>query len=187
MGLLKPRTAKVPIYHGDDMAILAELHRKAEVAARLAEAAAAGPRRLGDVIPNADAEKAAYDAFVDEAAERAFEVELEAIGSRRFRDLLAAHPPRVETVDGREQIVEADQEYAVNTETLPMALLTFRDESKATITDPSLPEDELREFLEDDCSDGDLERLWETAFWLNRGDGDVDRLGKFSTGSPTSP
>ena len=40
MGLLKPRTAIVTVYQGDDIPRLAELHRAAEVAGRLAEQAA---------------------------------------------------------------------------------------------------------------------------------------------------
>ena len=34
---------------------------------------------------------------------------------------------------------------------------------------------------------GDFEKLWETAFWLNRGEGVDPRLGKYSTGTPTLP
>lgn len=186
MGLLKPRTAIVTVYQGDDIPRLAELHRAAEVAGRLAEQAARGPRRGGDEIPSAEAEQAAYNAAVDEAAERAVDVELTAIGSRRFRDLLAEHPPRMEEVDGKSEVVEDDREYAVNTETLPMALLTFRDGATRTVTDPDLSTGDLREFLEDECSAGDFEKLWETAYWLNRGEGIDPRLGKYSTGTPTS-
>lgn len=187
MGLLKPRTATVLIYQGDDMERLAELYRTADVAARLAEEASKGPRRAGDELPSAAVEQAAYDQAVDEAAERALEVTLEAIGSRRFRALLTEHPPRMEMVDGKAQVVEDDQGYAVNTETLPMALLTFRDGEKRTVTSPDLTPDQLVEFLGDECADGDLEKLWETAFWLNRGEGIDPRLGKYSTGTPTSP
>lgn len=186
MGLLKPRTAIVTIYQGDDMARLAELHRAAEVARRRAEVAAKGPRRAGDAVVSADAEEAAYNAAVDEAADRAVGVEVTAIGSRRFRDLLAEHPPRMETVDGKSEIVEDDREYAVNTETLPMALLSFRDDTKRTVTDPSLSAADLREFLEEECSAGDFEKLWETAYWLNRGEGMDPRLGKYSTGTQIS-
>lgn len=190
MGILKPRTASFLVFQGDDMGRLAELRRAAEVATRQAEIAARGPRRGGDPIPTATEEQEAFDTFVDEAAERAVEVTVQAIGSKRFRDLLAAHPPRTEVVDGKEVVVEDDRDYAVNTETLPMALLTYRDPGnpeRRTIVEPDLSEADLREFLEDDCADGDFEKGWETAFWLNRGEGADPRLGKYSTGTPDSP
>ena len=189
MGILKPRTASFLVFQGDDMPRLTELRRAAAIATEKAQAAARGPRRGGDDMPSAVTEQDAYDAFVDEAAERAVEVTVQAIGSRRFRDLLAAHPPRMEAVDGKERVVEDDREYAVNTETLPMALLMFRDPDapeKRTVIEPDVPEADLREFFEDECADGDFEKAWETAFWINRGEGADPRLGKYSTGTPTS-
>ena len=65
---LKPREAEVLIYQGDDLARLAELRQAAEVAQRRVERDEKSPRRTGDEVPSADEEKAAFDAFVEEAA-----------------------------------------------------------------------------------------------------------------------
>lgn len=186
MGLLKSRTTTVVIYQGDDLERLGELRRAADVAGRSAELAAATPRRIGDDIPSAEVEQAAYDQFVDEAAERAVEVELTAIGRRRWRDLLAEHGPRTEKVDGKEQTVEADSLYEVNTDTFPMALLTYDRDGVKTVTAPDVSGSELKAFLEDEASEGDFERLWQTGYWLNRAPGEDPRLGKFSTATRSS-
>lgn len=162
MAHLKPRTAKVVLYQGDDMATLAELKRAADQAG--------GGTRMDD---GAD-EKAAYEAFVDEAAERAVEVVLEAIGRRRWRDLVLAHPPRmVESEpddDGKTKMVEHDEDvyFSVNTETFPRALLLYADGDKATIAAPPFANETEREgFVDDDLADGDFERAWMAAFHLN--------------------
>ena len=98
MSTLKPRTATIPIYQGDDAERLAELRMAVAVAERQAMQSNGAPRRGGDSDPAEaiKAAQAAYDAFVDEAAERAVEVVVRSIGRRRFRDLVAAHPPRKE-------------------------------------------------------------------------------------------
>jgi hypothetical protein len=132
MGVLKPRTTSVVIYQGDDLEQLAELNR----AVRRAEAALPRqPSREGatacrrrDPVRRGRARgvQTAYNAFVDEAAERAVVVTLTAIGRTRWRNLLAEHPPRtVHEVDGKAETIEDDQVYEVNTETFPMALLTY--------------------------------------------------------------
>ena len=102
---LKPRTATVVIYQGDDLATLADLRtaadiaeRKADADLRVAQARARvdGPRRAGDPTPEdpqiaydaaVKPSQDAYDAFVDEAAERATVVTLQAIGRKAFRSL----------------------------------------------------------------------------------------------------
>lgn len=192
MGVLRPRTTSHLVYHGDDMELLAELRRAVmraeaavEAAEERAEQANRGPRRGGDEIVGAEAERAAlevaqqdYDAAVDEAAERAVDVRLEAIGSRRFRELLAEHEPREDH--------ELDGQFGVNTDTFPAALLLFRDETKRTVTFPDLARDDLREFIEDELA-GDFDDLWVKAYWLNKAQGVDPRLGKYSTGTPTLP
>lgn len=178
MGLLKPRTASVLVYHGDDMERLAELRRAVARAEARVESAAGSPRRGGDAVVSAEPEKAAYDAAVDEAAGRAVEVRLAALGSQRFRGLLAEHPPR----DG----VDDDAPFGVNTETFPRALLMYRDAEKRTITDPDCSVADLGEFLDDEASEGDFEELWVTAYWLNKATGVDPRLGKYSPATETS-
>lgn len=184
---IKPRTATVLIYQGDDLERLAELHRAAVHAENAAKAAAGTPLRLGDLVPSAQAERDAYDAAVDEAAERAVWVTLTAIGRNRWRNLLADHPARTEQVDGKDEIITADQVYGVNTETFPMALLTYsRDGVRIATVEPNVSDAAFREFLEDEISDGDFEKLWTSAFWLNRSLGHDPKDSKFSTDSPRS-
>src|SRR5690349_15962520 len=107
------RKATIPIYDGDDFERLAELRREVDIAERkvLTESAretVAAPRRAGDEISNpvAEAERAAqaardaFDAFVDEASERAETWVIAPIGHEEFRALLREHPPR--KVDGED-------------------------------------------------------------------------------------
>lgn len=185
MGILKPRTTSVLIYQGDDLERMADLRRAVEVAERRVEMSVGVPRRDGDAVPSADVEKAAFNEFVDGAAERAVEVRLTAVGRNRWRDLLAEHAPRTVVVDGKPETVEDDAGFEVNTETFPLALLTYNRDGVKTVTGPDLSAGELRSFLEDEVSEGDFERLWTTAYWLNRAPGEDPRLGKFSTATPS--
>jgi hypothetical protein len=162
---LKPRTATVVLYQGDDMATLSELKRAADHAM-------ANGTRTDD---GAD-EKIAYDAFVDKAAERAVEVVIQSIGPRRWQDLVLAHPPRmVESEpddEGRTRMVEHDDDLdGVDTSTFPRALLTYVDPEKPhfrTIIGPEFADEaDLAEFVDDEIAQGDFERLWQLAFQLN--------------------
>lgn len=183
MGVLKPRTTTVAIYQGDDLEHLAELYRAVERAEAAVKAAKGAPSREGDPVLTAQAERDAYDAAVDEAAERAVSVVLTTIG-RRFRGLLAEHPARTTEVDGKVEAHEDDVTFGVNTETFPLALLSYNDDGKRTTTlDPAVSDAEVTAFL-DDASDGDFERLWQTAYWLNRAPGSDPKDSKFSTASP---
>lgn len=185
MGVLKPRTATVVLYQGDDLEQLADLRREVAFAEHAAEQAAKGPRRGGDEIPSADAEKAAYDAFVTVAAERAVEVHLEAIGSLRFNALVQEHEPRVERDEkNKPHIADADADYGVNTLTFPRALLTFADGDRRTITGPDEVLADVGDFV-DDMSAGQLDTLFDAAYWLNRTRGVDPKVTMFSTGSPS--
>lgn len=184
MGLLKPRTTSIVIYQGDDLQRLAELHRAAQNAETAAKTAAKTPLRDGDEIPSAQAEQDAYNAFVDEAAERAVVVTLTAIGRTRWRDLLAEHPARTHEVDGKSETIEDDQIYEVNTETFPLALLSYmRDGVRTTTVEPPVSDTALQAFLGDELAEGDFERCWTSAYWLNRALGSDPKDSKFSTAS----
>jgi hypothetical protein len=125
-----PRKASVVLYDGGDMERIAELKRAADRAER-----GGSPLRAGDVSPAAEA-LAVLRAFVAEAAERAEVWTVESIGHGEFRALLADHPPRT---DDKGEPVADDAAFGVNTDTFPMALLTFvdpEDEDIRTITDP---------------------------------------------------
>lgn len=187
MALLKPRTTTIPIYQGDDLEHLAELYREVKHAEERAATAAKAPLRDGDEIPSAQAERDAYDAAVDEAAERAVMVTLTSIGRTRWRNLLAAHPARTHEVGDKTETIEDDQLYEVNTETFPLALLTYsRDGVRTTTLDPAVSDADLRAFLDDEVPEGDFERLWQSAYWLNRSLGSDPKDSKFSTASPRS-
>ena len=193
---LKPREAEVLIYQGDDLARLAELRQAAEVAQRRVERDEKSPRRTGDEVPSADEEKAAFDAFVEEAAKRAVVVRLRAIGRKRFRELVAEHEPRKVTVkrigeDGVEREVEEthpeDEMFGVNTSTFPDALLRFTDGDVRTIVEPEFPTKAARDaFLDDQLTEGDFDTLWVTAFGANRGSSGNPLDHRYSTGSRSS-
>lgn len=167
MTTIKPRTTAVIIYQGDDLERLGELRMAAETADRIARQAK-GSARVGDEV-SAQPAKDAYDDFVREAAERATVVTLTIIGNRRFRELRKEHPARETVVDGAVVVHEDDAEFDVNTETFPDALLTYRDQGRQTIVDPEFPTRQaVQDFLDDDISEGDYERLWVAAYWLNK-------------------
>lgn len=195
MTTLNPRTATVVIYHGDDLERLGELRREADLAQRYADEAVAAargrPRREGDESPGAeehaeaDAKKAAYDAFLDVAAERAVEVEVQALGRRRFRALIEAHPPRMVAGEEGETVHEDDAEFGVDTTAFPDALLTYRADGKRTIVSPDLTPGALSDFLDEEVSDGDYEKLWQTAYYLNRSPGPDPKATRYSAPSPS--
>lgn len=154
------RTASVVIYQGDDMERLAELARKAssleakheEAKRQVDRAIRDGSLRVGDDLPAEYAEdlaaaRAAYDAEVDEAAERATEVRVVALKRRAFRDLMAEHPPREGNGD--------DSRYEVNVDTFAGPFLV------KSITAPA-------GFDPEDLPDGEYEKLFATAYYLNR-------------------
>lgn len=159
------------------------------------DAESAAAREYREALDAQQAAEDAYDAFVDTAAERAVEVRLQAIGSTRFSDLLLAHGARTTLGEDGKPVVDEDdlafarvQEMAgyrpvlVNVATFPAALAKHRDEHRRTIVDPDLSDDELAGFVDVECSDGDLERIWTAAFFLNRGGGDP-KGSRFSTSS----
>ena len=189
MSTLKPRTATIPIYQGDDTERLAELRMAVAIAERQAQVAAGAPRRGGDDDPQAavNEAQASYDAFVDEAAERAVEVVVRAIGRRRFRDLVVAHPPRkVPNAKGEEVVHDDDMRYEVNVETFAPALLTFAEAGEdgvRTIVGPAeviKSPTALRDFLDDDVTEGDYEKIFEVAYWINRAPGSDPKELRYS-------
>jgi hypothetical protein len=219
MTALKPRTATIVIYQGDDMTTLTELRRAAETARQFEELARgqaeaarevfATNARAGDDIVVEDAALAAaetetkarqdeYDAFVDEAAERAVTIELHSIGKKRFRDLMAAHPPRkvTETIqpgpdadeDATPTTVERvhpdDAALEVNTETFPDALLTFIDEDDPEVRTIGKPDLSGRKavtaFVDNDLAEGDYDGIWTAAYWLNRAPSADPKASKYS-------
>jgi hypothetical protein len=202
---LKPRTNTIPIYQGDDTERLSELRMAVAVAERQAEIkrqqwsdSQGGPRRVGDkpAVSAEDVQAAdaavqaaedAFDAFVDEAAERAVEVVVRAIGRRRFRDLVAAHPQRmVKGDDGKESPHPDDYGYGVNVETFAPALLGFAEAGEDGVRTILAPESAtksgkaLEDFLDDDLTDGDYEKVFQVAYWINRAPGSDPKELRYS-------
>lgn len=188
MSLLKPRTATIPIYQGDDAETLSMLHMKVQIAERNAEEArqsGSASRHGDDPLAEVAKAKAEYNDFLDDAAERAVMVRIESIGKRRFRNLLAAHPARkVKNAKGEDVDHDDDFEYGVHSETFPLALLTFAEagtEGVRTIVEPEFKSSKaLQDFLDDEVTDGDFERLWQNAYWLNRAPGSDPKALRYS-------
>lgn len=206
--LIGPRTTSVFIHHPDDLEELALRQQAVDLAEkRLLMAATIGrasgaAARAGDDEPDVPSEVAqrkaelqdatdAYDAAVDAAADRAVEFRLRSIGRRRWAELIAAHPARRVASDEDPSIIVThpdDVEHAVNTATFGLALLAYQDEDDTavrTIEEPALDTAQVRSLVDDELTEGDFERLWTAAYWLNRAQG-VDGLGKYSTTTPSS-
>ena len=185
MTTLKPRTTSLVIYQGDDMERIADLKRAADVAARTYEADQKSPARVGDDISDADVQAArdAFDAFVDEASERAVEVKVRALPRKVFRNLMADHPPRVEG-DGEEHI--DDGPFGVNVETFADALLSYDHDGIRSVVEPTFPTSADRQAFLDDLSDGDYSDLFVRAYYLNRNSGADPKAARFSAGLRTS-
>lgn len=180
---IKRRTATIVIYQGDDLERLSELRREVSVTEGHFQDAVVRPRRGGDEDPRAAmrAAQRAFDAFVDEAAERAVEVHLQAMGRKPFRALLSEHPARqVEGADGKPVDHDDDVDYGANTETM------FEPLMAASIIAPEFDSPAERQAFLDDLSDGDSERLFATAFWLNRSPGGDPKEQRFSSSTRSS-
>lgn len=147
MTVIQPRTSVVTIYQGDYLDRIQHLERKAQAAREAADAAP----RMNDEVPDYLRLAEEHDALVQEAEESAVRITLRALRRSEWKALVAEHPPR----DGN----KGDAAVGVNE-------LTFKDALvPASIIEPA-------EFGEDDLdclSDADYDRLYYTAFALNRG------------------
>ena len=201
----------VPIYADGDRERLRELEAAVEVAKRNAKAAEAAAKgvsaRGGDPLPTdgledeVKAAEAAYDAFLDEAAERAEGWGLDHIGFREFRQLLKDHPPRVISTevaeDGttKETFDPIDAAWGVDTEEFPEKLLLFVDEEDAEVrTVVELKQgnvniaknpEKLRKRVRR-LSEGQFDALWTKAFLLNKAGVNDPKLERFSPATPRS-
>ena len=180
---IKPRVARVTIYQGDDLARLAELDdavARAEVrkaaAERAVKAAENVTRTLADEVPDATAEVEAFDAavlerdeFAAEAEERGVTVVLNALPRKTWRALVADHPPREDK--------DSDKQVGVNEDALAEVLVPKSiDHDASTITG------DVGLFL-DALSDYDFDRLYVTAFALNRGAATADPTLRLASGT----
>lgn len=145
MSIIERRTATVTIYPGDYLDRIRHLERKAEAAER-----AASPATL-DEAPESEYLDLArqHDDLVREAEEKALHVVIGALPRRTWRRLVDEHKPREDH--------KGDAIAGVNEETFADALVPL------SIVSPALDDDDL-----DALSSADFERLYLTAFALNR-------------------
>ena len=193
-------TIPITIYADGDQERLGELKRAVDHARRLAIANAGTPLRGGDELPEEAVTKAqeAYDAFVDEAAERAEGWHLHSIGFEEYRNLIKAHPARKITEQKEDGSVEEmthpdDEDFGVNTETFPKELLLFadpEDEELRTVVELKVGRENIAKNPEKlrkrvkRLSAGQFYALWTNAMVLNQiGVSDP----KFDRFSPTTP
>jgi len=154
---IQPRTAVVEIFTGDYLDRLRLLEREAEAAKDAAEDA--GPR-TNDEIPTWLTKAREYDALRDEAKAAALNIRVRALGRREWKTLIAAHPPQTVKDDKVTEAKErSDALSGVNDDTFKDALV------EASVIEP---EGITLEDL-DQLSDVDFDRLYLTAFSLNRG------------------
>lgn len=181
----------VLLYADGDFEQLAELRRRVGIAERQALTARTEPRRLGDADTTEDdveTAKAAYDKFVDEAAERAEEWVIEHIGNEEWRKLLLAHPARKIAKpgpDGKDIEVDHpdDADWGVNTDEFGKALLLFVDQDDPDHRTVHKAGDVKLEGLVrriKRLSAGQFETLWATAYALNTGGVSDPKFAQYS-------
>lgn len=191
---IKPRTARVVVYQGDDLARLAEYDEavtRAEVALHVAErkakdAPSGVPRALLEVPEEQHELMAARsqhedavaerDLFAEEAEARGVVVALRSLPRKDWRRLRNAHPPR----EGNQE----DEAFDCNVDSLPdEAIPASVDAGESTI-----PGGDTEAFLDSLSSHDYYQRLFMTVLALNVGGAVADpKLRVGSANNPTSP
>lgn len=158
----------VTLFQSEDLARIDELLEA--VSSAVAQGATSkGPARVGDDDPVAVAAQE-HDDFVTEATERAEKVTVQALPRRKFRDLVAKHPPR----EGN----EVDAKFGFNTDTFGDDLMPFVDDDEAsirTIIAPEFANKAATERFLDDLSDGHFSQLYMAAIRKNREGSDAPK------------
>lgn len=145
-----PRSTEVLLFQG------ADYEQFQELLAAVERANAPVNRRVGDSQGVKDAADA-YDAFVAEAAERAAVVRLRSVGHRKWRELLAAHPPRDDN--------PVDAARGFNTDTLGDDLVP------ASLASEDFADDNERDEFLDMLPSADWMRVYAAALSLNEDTG----------------
>lgn len=179
MSTIEPRTATVTIYGGDYLDRINRLARQAEAARDADE----GVRRVGSV-PEYMRLAQEHDVLVAEAESQALRVKVKSLGRRKWKSLVAEHPPRdpKDVPDHKDDeksrcrcVACMDRMVGVNEETLADVLVPL------AVVEPTLTEDDL-----DALSDADYNQLYVTAFMLNRGRPEDPKAGLASRMSQES-
>lgn len=160
-------------YEPDDLDKLAELKQRADIAIRAAESEQTSAR-IGDAAESPQAAIDELKAFARELADRTPSARVGHIGQEAWRLLLSQHRPRYERrmIDGQLQDVmhDDDQQFGVNTDTFPSALLNYvdpEDPDNRTILEPAFAAPVEREKWLKRRRGGDFLQLWTTAWALN--------------------
>ena len=154
---VKPRTAEVWLYQGDDEAELQRL--LAEVTATVAEQ---GPARESDGTQAVEA----YNAFVEVAKGRAVVVRLRAIPRAKYREMVDAATETVEVTD-----TDADGEQVKREVERVNDILFAESLVPASVVEPVFDTDSQRQAFLDDLSDADFSALYTEAVRLNQSRG----------------
>lgn len=150
----QPRSASVDIYQGDYLDRLRHLQQRHEAAVKAEE----GTTRLLSETPESHEIFEEYDALKAEAEETALTLVVFALGRKAWRELVAEHPAR----EGN----DTDEAMGVNEETFKDALVPL------SLLYPEGHDDfgheQISEAALDLISDIDFDRLYYSAFALNR-------------------
>lgn len=155
------RTATAILYDGDDFDRLDQLRKALEFAEEQARDEVLRRSALAGELPDPVSARERYLEAVDSATERATEVIVEDIGTRRWMDLAAAHPPKPGN--------ELDALVGYNADTFGRALLAFDDGDRRTIKSPTFEKKSDRDEWLDDIPLADSESILEAALKVNRG------------------
>lgn len=151
---LRPRRTSVTLMQGDDIDTMADLSRAVQVARTFGAAGTSLPR-MGDAPDTSVGEaEAKMNEFIAEAADRAVVIEFQALERGIFRTMVADHPPRK---DAEGSVLLDDVTYGVNVDTFAGPFLA------ASSVDPDIDEAWFGALAE-----GDFDRCFDAAFWLNR-------------------
>lgn len=146
--IVQPRTAVITIYQGDYLDRLRHLERRHDAAVKAEKLTP-----TLDETSEAEEIAAEHRDLLAEAEASAIHVKVQAFTRRKWRELVKAHPPRMGN--------ETDQASGINDETFKDALPAL------AIVEPEMTDEEKAEFL-DSIADVDYDRIYYTAFALNR-------------------
>lgn len=158
MVTMKPRTETVTLWQGDDLAELERLRAAIDDAQNDTPVPLIG----GEKDPAVSAAEA-YNRLYAKAAKRAVTVTIQAVPRTRWRELVAANPPR----EGD----ETDALIGMNAEEFGDALLAEPD---TIINPPEVAGPGRREFVAS-LSDGDWQLLVRAAYAVNRSTGEAPK------------
>lgn len=166
---IQPRSAVVTIYGGDYLDRIRHLERRAQALEGAIDDAkkeeAEQPRLSHEVAESVrlteehDRIVDERDALRDEAEESALHVRVQALGRREWKALIAEHPPRKAGEGATEQEAKSDALSGVNDETFKDALVAASLAGPEGVTAEDL----------DQLADVDYDRIYLTAFAMNRG------------------